>query len=284
MSSIPFAKMNGAGNSILVADLRGTGVTLTGASARRLGADPRLRFDQLMAIRAPQSAGAAAYVDIFNIDGSRAGACGNGTRCVAWVLARTAARPELAIETASGILPSWQLDATTFAVDMGPPRVGWQDIPLSRPVPDTAAVELTAPSMPDFTRFSAVSMGNPHAVFFVPDADGVPLEVVGPRIERDAIFADRANVSMAEILSNESVKLRVWERGAGATLACGSAACATLVAAVRAGLTGREARLQLPGGELRIAWRAEDDHVIMTGPVELEYEGTLPLDGLEPAR
>ena len=277
MISVPYAKMNGAGNSILVVDLRAGGGTLSGETARRLGDDPRFRFDQLMAIGPARTPGTDAFVDIFNIDGSRAGACGNGTRCVAFVLTPTAGR-EIVVETAAGPLPCRQLAETRFSVDMGAPCLRWDEIPLRDPVVSTGEVALAAPPAPAFATCSAVSMGNPHAVYFVMDTEAIDLAAIGPRIEHDPMFPDRVNVSVAEILSPEQIRLRTWERGAGATLACGSAACATVVAAVRAGLTSRATRVILPGGELEIAWREIDGHVIMTGDVELEHEGFLSLE------
>lgn len=272
---VRFAKMNGIGNSILVVDLRGTATTFTGAMAQAAGAQPGLHFDQLMTIAEPRRTGTDAYVDIFNIDGSRAGACGNGTRCVAWAMLRTTTRTELLLETAGGMLACRRLAPNRFSVDMGEPRLAWQDIPLSTACDDTAAVPLPNPPRPDLAHFSAVSMGNPHAVFFVADVATIDLANLGPLLERDALFPDRANISFAQIASPAHIRLRVWERGAGATLACGSAACAALVAGVRAELTAREATVSLPGGDLQILWRAAG-HVVMTGDVELEHEGVLP--------
>jgi diaminopimelate epimerase len=275
---IPYAKMNGIGNSILVVDLRQADRALTGADARALGAMPEFRFDQLMAIEAPRRVGTDAFIDIFNIDGSRAGACGNGTRCVAWVMLRDDPRTALTLETAGGLLASRRLGERLFSVDMGKPRFGWRDIPLARAVDDTRSVSL--PDVPpisgaDLSRFSAVSMGNPHAVFFVPDAAAVDLDKAGPPIETHPLFPDRANVSFATVTDRTHIVLRTWERGAGATLACGSAACATLVAAVRSGATEREARVSQRGGDLVISWD-ETNHVTMTGDVALEHEGVLP--------
>ena len=278
MLSARYAKMNGAGNSILVVDLRAVDASMTGHVAQRLGAEPRFRFDQLMAICAARTAGTDAFVEIFNIDGTRAGACGNGTRCVAYVLAPTAGR-EIVVETAAGSLPCLQRDETRFTVDMGPPQLAWQDIPLRDPVASTAAVALAEPPSPSFATCAAVGMGNPHAIFFVPDPAAIDLAALGPVIEHDPVFPDRVNVSFATVQAPDRIELRVWERGAGATLACGSAACATLVAAVRAGLASRAARISLPGGDLDIAWREADSHVLMTGDVELEHEGVLFLDG-----
>lgn len=275
--------MNGIGNAILVVDMRGTGRSIAGSVARRLGGRPRLHFDQLMAIGEPRSGGTDAYVEIFNIDGTSAEACGNGTRCVAWYLLQSSPRHDLAIETAAGLLHCRRLAESVFAVDMGPPQLGWRDIPLRDPVADTADVPLATPPAPALARCAAVGMGNPHAIVFVPSAAAVDLATVGPMIEKDAMFPARTNVSFAEVVSRDEIALRVWERGAGATLACGSAACATLVAAARAGLVEREARIRLPGGELTILWRPSDGHVVMTGVVALEHAGVLALADFENA-
>ena len=157
---------------------------------------------------------------------------------------------------------------------MGAPRLGWADIPLARPVEDTRAIDLriAAGAAPALSGPAVVNMGNPHVVFFVDDLDAYDLPQLGPGIETDPIFPEKANVSLAQVLDREHIRLKVWERGVGITLACGSAACATLVAAARRGLTGRAARITLPGGDLHIDWRIADDHVLMTGPVELEFE------------
>ncbi|MCW6507501.1 diaminopimelate epimerase [Lichenifustis flavocetrariae] len=275
---LPYFKMNGIGNSILVVDMRSAGRPLTPAAARAIAGEVGLGFDQLMTISAPLSGGTDAFVDIFNADGSRAEACGNGTRCVAWVLMRGSPSHHLVVETAGGTLICDRLGPTRFSVDMGPPRLAWSDIPLAEPEADTAHVQLRHLSgLPDdFQTFSAVNMGNPHAVFFVQDAATVPLAEVGPLIEHHPMFPKRANVSFAEITSRASIRLRVWERSAGATLACGSAACATLVAAARDGLTERRATVSLPGGDLMIEWRPADGHVVMAGDTQIEHEGLLP--------
>lgn len=271
-----YAKMNGAGNSILVVDERGTIPSLTGEAARALCRGP-LAFEQMMVLSDRE--GVDAAVRIFNTDGSRAGACGNGTRCVAWFIMED--RPA---ETGSGDAVALDVDGTavscrrdgplSFTVDMGPPHFGWREIPL-REAADTLDLDLgDAIAGTGLTPPAAVSMGNPHAVFFVPDAGTIDLPALGPRFERHPMFPDRANVSFAEVRAPDEIALRVWERGAGATLACGTAACATLVAAALRGLTGRRARVALPGGELSIDWRP-DGHVMMTGPVELEHRGRL---------
>lgn len=269
----PFLKMNGLGNEIVVLDLRGTGLAVSGAEARAVGADPRLAFDQMMVIHDPQTPATDAFVRILNIDGSEAGACGNGTRCVAWAMTRGSERTHLTVETKRGLLACAKLGPATFSVDMGAPQLGWRDIPTRDAFADTTAIDLTYDpgDAPALSRPGLVSMGNPHAVFFVADPDAYDLARVGPPLETHPQFPDRANIGFARILAPDHIRLRVWERGAGITRACGSGACAALVAAARRGLTGRKATVSLPGGDLLIEWRA-DDHVIMTGPVELEFE------------
>ncbi|MEF3366547.1 diaminopimelate epimerase [Methylocystis sp. 9N] len=265
--------MNGAGNEILILDLRGLDHEVAPQDARAIARAPGLRFDQLMTLHAPRRAEDDAFMRIYNIDGSLSAACGNGTRCVAFALAREG-KDALRLETDAGLVETWRLAERVFAVDMGRPGLEWRDIPLAHEVADTRSVALEPPVAGAPTHFSAVSMGNPHAVFFVADAALVDLEALGPALEHHPLFPQRANISFAQILARDDILLRVWERGTGATKACGSAACATLVAAARAGLTQRAARLRLPGGDLEIDWRA-DDHVTMTGPVEFEFETTL---------
>jgi diaminopimelate epimerase len=276
-----FLKMNGLGNEITVLDLRGTPLRVSATEARAIAADPRSRFDQLMVLHDPETSGTDAYMRIYNTDGSESGACGNGTRCVAWamvadpVMSRPAGEA-LVLETKAGLLPVERVSDTVFTVDMGPPRLAWNEIPLRDPYPDTraVAVETRFSQAPELQSASAVSMGNPHAIFWVEDAQAYDLAAIGPTLEHDPAFPERANISFAQVVSPERIVLRVWERGAGATRACGSAACAAVVAAARKGLTGRKATVSLPGGDLLIEWREGDDHVLMTGPVELEHEGT----------
>ena len=265
-------RMNGAGNEILVLDLRGLDYELSPAEARAIAAQPDLKFDQLMVLHDPRSGGDDAFMQIFNVDGSLSGACGNGARCVARVLAREG-KSRLRLETAAGRIETQQESETIFTIDMGVPRLDWREIPLSHAV-ETGAVMLDPPVPGAPTSFCAVNMGNPHAVFFTSDVAKIDLGKLGPAIENHALFPNRVNVSFAQIHAPDDILLRVWERGAGATQACGTAACATLVAGVRAGLTGRRARLRLPGGELTIVWR-DDKHVTMTGPTELEFETQL---------
>ncbi len=273
LDNYPILRMNGIGNEILVLDLRGTSHELTPQEARAIAAAPGLKFDQLMVLYAPRAAGADALMRIFNTDGSLSAACGNGTRCVAYALAR-AGRAESVLETDAGLVRTWREGETLFTVDMGPPRLSWREIPLAWEIADTREIALDPPVVGAPAQFCAASMGNPHAVFFVCDAAAVDLARLGPLLEHHALFPERANISFAEILSRDAILLRVWERGTGATQACGSAACATLVCAARAGLAERRAAVRLPGGDLVIDWRA-DNHVYMTGPVEFEFETRL---------
>ena len=264
--------MNGVGNKILILDLRAAAIQPTPAEARAIHRAPGLDYDQLMVLSDPLRAGTKAFVRIYNNDGSEAGACGNGTRCVADRLARVSGARAFAVETAAGIIACERLDEWIYRVDMGRPRLAWNEIPLTKPVYDERAVSLKLPGLPDYGPASVVNMGNPHAIFWVQDVAAIPLETVGPQFETLPIFPEKANISFAEVVAPDAVKLRVWERGVGITLGCGSAACATLVAASRLGLTGRAARIELPGGALTIEWRLSDDHVLMTGPVEFERE------------
>ncbi len=281
LSNHRFLKMNGLGNEITVLDLRGSPHVVSAREARAIAADPRSRFDQLMVLHDPASPGTDAFMRIYNTDGSESGACGNGTRCVAWAMMSDPimSRPfedGLTLETKAGLLPVERVSNVVFTVDMGPPRLAWNEIPLRDPYPDTRAiaVDTLIPEAPELKNPSAVSMGNPHAIFWVKDASAYELAAIGPKLENDPVFPERANISFAEVASPDHIILRVWERGAGATRACGSAACAALVAAARKGLTGRKATVTLPGGDLLIEWREGDDHVLMTGPTELEHEGT----------
>jgi len=270
----PILRMNGIGNEILVLDLRGVSHEVSPSEARAIAGAPRLAFDQLMVLHDPRSAGADAFMRIFNTDGSLSAACGNGTRCVAFALSRGDGSREIVLETDAGPVRARREAGLVFTVDMGRPRLDWRAIPLAREVGDTSSVEVEPPVAGAPAHFSAVSMGNPHAVFFVADTSAIDLERLGPPLERHPLFPQRANISFAQIRARDDIVLRVWERGTGATRACGSAACATLVAGARLGLTERHARVRLPGGDLTIDWRG-DDHVLMTGPVEFEFETRL---------
>ena len=271
----PFLKMNGAGNAIVVLDLRDSDHVVSAAEARAIAKAPGSHFDQLMVLHHPRSAGTHAFMRIYNTDGSASSACGNGTRCVAWAMLRDTPADSLQLETDSGLLACRRDGEFSFTVDMGEPRFDWHDIPLSRPVPSPDAVDFHfgPADAPLLTTPSVVSMGNPHVIFFVEHVAAWDVPGIGPKIEHDTLFPQRVNVSFAEVTAPDAMNLRVWERGAGETLACGSGACAAAVAAARRGLTGRDVRVSLPGGVLRIQWRESDNHVLMTGPVELEHAG-----------
>jgi diaminopimelate epimerase len=269
--------LNGIGNEILVLDLRGTGLTVSGEEARAISRGKALAFDQLMVLHAPRSAGADAFMTIYNRDGSQAESCGNGTRCVAFILTRGTPRDKLVLETVTARLECWRRAETVFTVDMGRPRLAWNEIPLRDPFHDTRKIELQIGPIdaPILHTPSAVNMGNPHAIFWVGDIEAFDLAKIGPLLENHPIFPERANISLAHVITREHIALKVWERGTGLTLACGSAACAALVAAARKGLTGRRAVVSLPGGDLDIEWRESDGSVLMTGPVEFEFETLL---------
>jgi diaminopimelate epimerase len=272
--------MNGLGNEIAVVDLRGSGLTVSGPEARAISRGEGLAFDQLMVLHEPRSAKAEAFMTIYNSDGSQAEACGNGTRCVAFILTRETPREKLVLETAQARLECLRRAETIFTVDMGRPRLAWNEIPLSEPFHDTRKIELQIGPIdaPILHTPSAVNMGNPHAIFWVDDIEAYDLAKIGPLLENHPIFPERANISLAHVTSRAHIVLKVWERGAGLTRACGSAACAALVAAARKGLTGHNAIVSLPGGDLDIEWRESDGHVTMTGPVEFEFEMLLDPD------
>ncbi|UEM05349.1 diaminopimelate epimerase [Skermanella rosea] len=272
--TIPFLKMHGLGNDFVVIDARGTDLSLNEAQARAI-ADRRtgVGCDQFIVIEPPRTPGATAFMRIRNPDGSEAGACGNATRCVAHLLMRETGQSSAVVETIAGLLPSTIAEDGMVTVDMGPARLDWSDIPLAGPA-DTLRLDV---SEGGYAGPVAVSMGNPHAVFFVDDVAAVPLESVGPRLEHHPAFPRKANIEFAQVLSPTRIRMRVWERSAGITRACGSGACAVQVAAVRRGLTERRAEVMLDGGSLVIEWR-EDGHVLMTGPVTLSFTGHLAPD------
>lgn len=276
-TSAPFARMNGLGNQILVVDMRGRADKVTAEAAVALAADLTTRFDQIMAIHDPRTPGTENFVRILNSDGSMAQACGNGMRCVVQALAAETGRRAFTFETIAGILTAEEHADGTISVDMGLPRFGWDEIPLAEEFADTRMIELQVGPIdaPVLHSPSVVSMGNPHAIFWVDgDVWSYDLERFGPMLENHPIFPERANISIAKIASPTALILRTWERGAGLTLACGTAACAAAVSAARTGRTGRDVTVTVPGGDLRISWR-DDDHVIMTGPAEWEFSGTL---------
>jgi len=271
-----FVKMNGLGNEIVVVDLRAQGGTISADEARAASQPKGAPYDQLMALHAPRTPGTDAFVRIYNNDGSEAGACGNGMRCIADILFRETGKAALTFETKAGLLNCWKgTEPTVSTVDMGKPRFGWKEIPLSEEFQDTRAIELQIGPLdkPILHSPSVVSMGNPHAIFWVDDIAAYDLGRIGPLLENHPMFPERANITLAHVVSREHINMRTWERGAGLTKACGSAACATAVAAARLRRTERTVTMTLPGGDLRIEWRAGDDHVLMTGPVAYEFEG-----------
>jgi diaminopimelate epimerase len=269
-----FVKMNGIGNEIVVVDMRARPDAITPEDARAVaGGAP---YDQLMALYPPRVPGTESFVRIFNNDGSESGACGNGMRCVASRIFDETGKDALTFETKSGLINCWRgTEPGTFTVDMGTPRFGWKEIPLAEEFRDTRGIELQVGPIdkPILHTPSVVNMGNPHAIFWVDDPYAYDLEKFGPMLEHHPIFPERANISLAAVKSREHIVMRTWERGAGLTRACGSAACAVAVAAARLKKTDRKVRLSLPGGDLAIEWRERDDHVLMTGGVEFEFEG-----------
>jgi diaminopimelate epimerase len=277
-----FVKMNGLGNEIVVVDLRvapsaSAPGAITAADARAAAQPGGAPYDQLMVLHAPRTPGTDAFVRIYNNDGSEAGACGNGMRCVAALLFRETGKTALTFETKAGLLNCWQgKEPQISTVDMGVPRFAWNEIPLAEEFRDTRAIELQIGPIdkPILHSPSVVNMGNPHAIFWVDDAEAYDLAKVGSLLERHPMFPERANISLAAVKSRQHIVLRTWERGAGLTKACGSAACAAAVAAARLKRTERRVTVSLPGGDLEIEWRARDDHVLMTGPVEYEFAGT----------
>ena len=269
MGKIRFLKMHGLGNDFVVIDGRRAHVKIDAAAARVL-ADRRtgIGCDQVIVIEPPRRPTAYIMMRIRNPDGSEAEACGNATRCVAELVKRETDDPKMRIETIAGLLEAEAMADGRIAVDMGPVRTGWREIPLSHAA-ETEHVEL---SLGPLSTPVCTNVGNPHATFFVDDFETIDLARLGPVLERHALFPQRANIGVAAVRNRESIRLRVWERSAGITRACGSGACAALVAAHRRGLTGRHSAVELDGGMLDIAWR-EDGHVIMTGPVALSFEG-----------
>ena len=269
-----FTKMHGLGNDFVVIDARREPLVLDPAMARLI-ADRRrgVGCDQLIVLEPPRAPGAEVTMRILNPDASEAGACGNGTRCVAHLLMAETGRARTTIETIAGLLPAWREDGGTIAVDMGPARLDWRDVPLARDC-DTLHVEAGAGPLADP---ACCSMGNPHATFFVADAEAVDLARLGPELERHAMFPQRVNAAVVQVLARDRLRFRVWERGAGITDACGSGACAAVVNAARRGLCDRRATVVLDGGELAIRWR-EDGHVEMAGPYSVSFSGELALE------
>ncbi len=274
LSGLPFRKMNGLGNDFVVIDLRNTKERMSsGAAAAIADRKSGIGCDQVITIEDRDG----PFMGVWNSDGSEVGACGNAARCVGAILLEETGDTGVAFETMSGAISAERAAAGRISVDMGIPKFHWKQIPLAEETQDTRFVDIKLGPIdkPVLWGPSAVNMGNPHCVFFVDNAEAQALDRFGPMIENHPMFPERANVSVAEVRGRQYIRLRVWERGAGITKACGTAACAAVVAANRRRLTDRRASVELDGGLLAVEWR-DDDHVIMTGPYELEFEGVLP--------
>jgi diaminopimelate epimerase len=269
---LPFVKMHGLGNDFVIVDGREKPVHLKPEIIRRL-ADRHLGIgcDQLIVLEPPRNAAATLFMAIYNNDGSRAGACGNAMRCVAHMVLEKSGQNFLSIETDAGILRGEKRDGGLFAVDMGPPSFEWKDVPLAYET-NTLSIDTGKTGLPPAV---AVSMGNPHAVFFMQNVETIDLAGIGPQIENHPLFPERTNVEFAEILDPNRIRMRVWERGTGITQACGSGACAVLAAAVRRDLSARRAELVLDGGSLHIEW-LEDNHIQLIGPASYSFSGVIP--------
>jgi diaminopimelate epimerase len=269
--AISFMKMHGLGNDFVVLDGRAQTVEMTAHLAQAIGDRHRgVGFDQL-AIIEPSAGDAAARLTFYNADGSTAGACGNATRCIARHLMTETGRHELILITEHGQLCARDAGHGLTSVNMGPPQLAWDAVPLAR---ETDTLDLPIDGAP-----TATGMGNPHCTFFVADAEQVDLESRGPEIEHHPLFPERTNVQFASVIGKNHLRMRVWERGVGVTLASGSSSCATAVAAARRGLTGPRVQIDLDGGRIEIDWR--DDGVWMTGPTAHVFTGTLTPDWLE---
>lgn len=266
-----YFKMNGCGNDFVILDARAGGTLALSEAQARAIADRKMGVgcDQVIALE--RSKRGDAFMRIWNADGGESDACGNAARCVAWLLMEEGGSVSRRIETAAGMLYAERAGDHIISVDMGSPLLDWEDIPLARAMAtDRMDYEVDALSAP-----GAVNMGNPHVVFFVNDLGATPIERLGPRIERDPLFPQRVNVGFAEVRTPQQIRLRVWERGVGLTKACGTGACAAVVAAHRQGRSERKVEVLVDGGSLQIEWRADDDRVLMTGPVQLEGAGDL---------
>jgi diaminopimelate epimerase len=278
--TIRFRKMNGLGNDFVVLDARIHALALS-ADAIRAIADRKdgIGCDQVVALEPSRKAD--LFMRIWNADGGEVGACGNAARCVAALVADERGTNQVSIETGSGVIGASVNADGGVTIDMGMPRFAWNEIPLAKPFDDTRTIAIGPLEDPALRSPSAVNVGNPHCLFFVDNVEGHDLARIGPKLEHDKLFPERANISLVQILNRSHLKLRTWERGAGLTRACGTAACAACVAAQRRELSGRKVTVSLPGGDLVIEWRESDGHILMTGPYALDSEGTLPAELLQ---
>lgn len=274
---LPFLKMNGLGNDFVVLDGRKTKLALTHAQVKAI-ADRKtgIGCDQLIVME-PSPLGVDVFMRIYNAEGGEVEACGNATRCIGHLVMAEQEKDAVTIETVAGLLIARRVPQDWVSVDMGEPRLQWDEIPLAEPFHDTRAIELQIGPIdnPVLHSPAVVNMGNPHAIFFVDDLAAHDLGTFGPLLENHPIFPERANITIAEVKAPDHIVVKVWERGAGLTDACGTAACATTVAAIRKKLTGRDVTITLPGGDLRIAWRESDNHVIMSGPYQVDFDGVI---------
>ncbi len=279
----PFLKMNGLGNDFVVWDARQHPLRLTPEVIARLGdRESGIGFDQMITVER-SNLGVDAFMRIHNRDGGEVSACGNATRCIGRLLLEEAGKDFVTIETNAGLLHAFDAPGPRrITVDMGAPRLQWDEIPLAEEFADTRAIELQIGPIDDpiLHTPAAVNMGNPHAIFWVDDVEAYDLERVGPLLEHHPIFPEGANISLAHVFAENEIRVKVWERGVGLTRACGTAACAVGVAAARDGKTGRKTTVHLPGGPIGIEWREHDGHVLMTGLTEVEFEGEVDLDTL----
>ncbi|MCG8558273.1 MAG: diaminopimelate epimerase [Hyphomicrobiales bacterium] len=281
--AIPFRKMNGLGNDFVVIDTRARPLALGPAQAQRIADRERgVGCDQLILLGPSDQAD--VFMTIRNSDGGEVDACGNAARCIAAVVAAELGRPGVTIETNAAVLGAVLNADATVTIDMGVPLLRWDEIPLAEEFHDTRTIELQVGPIDDPVLHtpSAVNVGNPHCIFWVDDPEAHDLAAIGPILEHHPLFPERANISLAQVTAPDAMTLKVWERGAGLTRACGTAACAAAVAGARKGLTGRTVTVALPGGPLAIAWREADHHVLMTGPFALDYEGELDPAWLAP--
>ena len=270
MEKIEFIKMHGLGNDFVILDARAQPIENKEDLSRKLG---NRRFgvgcDQIIMLES--SDGADVFMRIYNPDGSESGMCGNAARCVADIVLKETQKSSVTIQTITTLLNCVRADNGQVTVDMGEPRLDWTQIPLAEKC-DTLNLKIGGGGVSNPV---AVSMGNPHCVFFVDDVDAVDVAKLGIGFEYNSIFPERANIEFAEIITKTHIKMRVWERGTGITPACGSGACATAVAAMRRDLTGRKVVVSMDGGDLTLEWRASDNHVYMTGPVAYVFSGVL---------